>query len=56
MSIYGLIDPVGCGSNSKRMMGPPPPVPANTKSGGKFLDFEVFLKLSFSSQEFVFDP
>ncbi|KAJ0258571.1 Protein kinase domain-containing protein [Hirschfeldia incana] len=49
---YGPIDPVGFGSNSKRMMGPPP-VPASasagagagggdTKAGGKFLDFEFF--------------
>ncbi|CAN8286427.1 unnamed protein product [Cochlearia groenlandica] len=49
---YGPIDPVGFGSNSKRMMmGPPPPpvssssastTTAETKSGGKFLDFEFF--------------
>ncbi|XP_010544569.1 PREDICTED: serine/threonine-protein kinase D6PK-like [Tarenaya hassleriana] len=34
---YGPIDPVGFGSNSKRMAGP-----ADMKSGGKFLDFEFF--------------
>ncbi|ESQ39116.1 hypothetical protein EUTSA_v10001322mg [Eutrema salsugineum] len=41
---YGPIDPVGFGSNSKRMMGPPPvsTAAADTKSGGKFLDFEFF--------------
>ncbi|VVB03388.1 unnamed protein product [Arabis nemorensis] len=40
---YGPIDPVGFGSNSKRMMGPPPvSAAADTKSGGKFLDFEFF--------------
>ncbi|XP_010507740.1 PREDICTED: serine/threonine-protein kinase D6PKL1-like [Camelina sativa] len=41
---YGPIDPVGFGSNSKRMMGPPPvaAAAADTKSGGKFLDFEFF--------------
>ncbi|KAF8048986.1 hypothetical protein N665_2336s0005 [Sinapis alba] len=50
---YGPIDPVGFGSNSKRMMVPPPPVSAasasasagaggDTKAGGKFLDFEFF--------------
>ncbi|KAJ0259208.1 Protein kinase domain-containing protein [Hirschfeldia incana] len=45
---YGPIDPVGFGSNSKRMMVPPPPVSASsasagdTKAGGKFLDFEFF--------------
>ncbi|KAJ4904249.1 Protein kinase superfamily protein [Raphanus sativus] len=45
---YGPIDPVGFGSNnSKRMMVPPPPPPvsassADTKAGGKFLDFEFF--------------
>ncbi|CAH2057953.1 unnamed protein product [Thlaspi arvense] len=48
---YGPIDPVGFGSNSKRMMGPPPvsaaaaaaaAAAADAKSGGKFLDFEFF--------------
>lgn len=40
---YGPIDPVGFGSNSKRMMGPPAvSAAADTKSGGKFLDFEFF--------------
>ncbi|XP_010524437.1 PREDICTED: serine/threonine-protein kinase D6PK-like [Tarenaya hassleriana] len=34
---FGPIDPVGFGSNSKRMMGP-----ADMMSGGKFLDFEFF--------------
>ncbi|XP_009142285.2 serine/threonine-protein kinase D6PKL1 [Brassica rapa] len=45
---YGPIDPVGFGSNSKRM-GAPPPVSAasvgaggDAKAGGKFLDFEFF--------------
>ncbi|CAA7050634.1 unnamed protein product [Microthlaspi erraticum] len=45
---YGPIDPVGFGSNSKRMMMPPPVssaaagAGADGKSGGKFLDFEFF--------------
>uniref|UniRef100_A0A1J3JVK4 non-specific serine/threonine protein kinase n=1 Tax=Noccaea caerulescens TaxID=107243 RepID=A0A1J3JVK4_NOCCA len=44
---YGPIDPVGFGSNSKRMMMPPPvsssaAAGADAKSGGKFLDFEFF--------------
>ncbi|CDY56474.1 BnaC04g53280D [Brassica napus] len=46
---YGPIDPVGFGSNSKRMMGPPPVSAAaagggggDAKAGGKFLDFEFF--------------
>ncbi|CAH8301707.1 unnamed protein product [Eruca vesicaria subsp. sativa] len=50
---YGPIDPVGFGSNSKRMMGPPPVSASvsaaaaaggggDTKAGGKFLDFEFF--------------
>ncbi|WZZ48535.1 hypothetical protein YC2023_048642 [Brassica napus] len=46
---YGPIDPVGFGSNSKRMMGPPPVSASaagggggDAKAGGKFLDFEFF--------------
>ncbi|KAL0896382.1 hypothetical protein Bca101_080343 [Brassica carinata] len=50
---YGPIDPVGFGSNSRRMMVPPPPpvlasasasagAGGDTKAGGKFLDFEFF--------------
>ncbi|CAH8288451.1 unnamed protein product [Eruca vesicaria subsp. sativa] len=31
---YGPIDPVGFGSNSKRMMGPPPPVSASSAGVG----------------------
>ncbi|KAF8412452.1 hypothetical protein HHK36_000416 [Tetracentron sinense] len=33
---FGAVDTVGVGSNSKRMVG------ADTKSGGKYLDFEFF--------------
>jgi hypothetical protein len=33
---FGAVDPVGVGSNSKRMVG------ADVKSGGNYLDFEFF--------------
>ncbi|XP_061996669.1 serine/threonine-protein kinase D6PK [Rosa rugosa] len=33
---FGAVDPIGVGSNSKRMVG------SDVKSGGKYLDFEFF--------------
>lgn len=35
---YGAVDPIGIGSNSKRMVG----MGAEMKPGGKYLDFEFF--------------